>query len=246
MVLILFGVYLFRYYFSIYWNEIWRHTFVTERISHTWGISNVAPLLGDDVAPLLGDADVWIKVTLFAGGRWALAIRAWIFVQLLEKPLSDRRQKISRMRLCCIWKVLFICGLLCQLRPRKFVSDGKQLLLQIARVYHIASLSIFDLLAKRQSRKLASLWCCNLSGGVALNVWFTTNGICVKNSTIHTVYVARTSNNRVIMACEFNCCLLPQCEALRTCRSGFPIATLNVGTALVSHCLLLPVACRVG
>jgi len=38
-------------------------------------------------------------------------------------------------------------------------------------------------------------------------------------------YVARTSNNRVIMACELNCCLLPQCEALRTCRSGFLIAT---------------------
>jgi len=38
--------------------------------------------------------------------------------------------------------------------------------------------------------------------------------------------VARTSNNRVIMACELHCCLLPQCEALRTCRSGFPIATL--------------------
>jgi len=39
------------------------------------------------------------------------------------------------------------------------------------------------------------------------------------------IYVARTSNNRVIMACELYCCLLPQCEALRICRSGFPIAT---------------------
>ena len=27
--------------------------------------------------------------------------------------------------------------------------------------------------------------CCNLSGGVALIVWFTTNGMCVKNNTIH-------------------------------------------------------------
>ena len=27
--------------------------------------------------------------------------------------------------------------------------------------------------------------CCNLSGGVALNVWFTTNEMCVKNNTIH-------------------------------------------------------------
>ena len=28
-----------------------------------------------------------------------------------------------------------------------------------------------------------------------------------------------------MMACELYCCLLPQCEALRTCRSGYPIAT---------------------
>ena len=39
------------------------------------------------------------------------------------------------------------------------------------------------------------------------------------------IYVPRTSNNRVIMACELHCCLLPHCEALPTCRSGFPIAT---------------------
>ena len=41
------------------------------------------------------------------------------------------------------------------------------------------------------------------------------------------IHVARTNNNRVIMACELCCCLLPQCEALRICRSGFPIATLR-------------------
>jgi len=39
------------------------------------------------------------------------------------------------------------------------------------------------------------------------------------------VYVAQTSNNRVIMPCELYCCLLPRCDALRTCRSGYPIAT---------------------
>ena len=65
--------------------------------------------------------------------------------------------------------------------------------------------------------------CCKLSVRVALNVRFTTNGICAKNHT-H-IYVARTSNNRMIMACDLSCCLLPQCEALRTCLSGFPVAT---------------------
>jgi len=41
----------------------------------------------------------------------------------------------------------------------------------------------------------------------------------------HPLYVARTSNNWVISSSELYCCLLPQCEALRTCRSGFSIAT---------------------
>jgi len=35
------------------------------------------------------------------------------------------------------------------------------------------------------------------------------------------VYMAWTSNNRVIMACELYCCSLPQYEALRTCCSSF-------------------------
>ena len=49
------------------------------------------------------------------------------------------------------------------------------------------------------------------------------------------IYVAWTSNNRVIIACELYCCLLPQCEALRTCHSGFPIATI-LQTALFFFC----------
>ena len=46
---------------------------------------------------------------------------------------------------------------------------------------------------------------------------------CAWRTTTY-IYVARTSNNRVFMACELYCCLLPQCEALRSCRSVFPIA----------------------
>jgi len=37
--------------------------------------------------------------------------------------------------------------------------------------------------------------------------------------------VARTSNNRVISSGDLYCCLLPRCEALHICHSGFPIAT---------------------
>jgi len=35
------------------------------------------------------------------------------------------------------------------------------------------------------------------------------------------IYVVRTSNNRLIMACELYCCLLPQCETLHICHLGF-------------------------
>jgi len=65
--------------------------------------------------------------------------------------------------------------------------------------------------------------CCNLSSGVALIVWFTTNGMCVKNNTI--IYVVRASNSKRDCEHDLYCCLLPWCEALRKCRLGFPIAT---------------------
>jgi len=43
---------------------------------------------------------------------------------------------------------------------------------------------------------------------------------------------------RVTMACELYCCLLPQCEVLRTCRSGFPIATMVISMFIgISNCL---------
>jgi len=173
-------------------------------------------------------------------------------------------------------------------------------------------------------KKFSRLWatlhkpdgCCNLSGSVALIVWFTTNGMCAKNKNtcmwceqaiewsrrvisiaacchgaklwahaardfrsqqngavtrmwrscgvqpshkehaidvvrckkegmllqplrwccvdcvIHHerdvreeqkyMYVVQTSNNRVISSVDLYCCLLPWCEALRTCHSGHP------------------------
>jgi len=43
----------------------------------------------------------------------------------------------------------------------------------------------------------------------------------------HHIFVARTSNNRVIAVHDLYCCLLPQCEALHTCHSSFPIAALE-------------------
>ena len=71
--------------------------------------------------------------------------------------------------------------------------------------------------------------CCNLSGGVALIVWFTTNGLCMKNNTI--IYVARASNSK------------RDCDVL-----ALPILTcerLNVTTAIKERLRLLLLAARV-
>jgi len=41
------------------------------------------------------------------------------------------------------------------------------------------------------------------------------------------MYEARASNSKRDCEHDLYCCLLPRCEALRACRSGFPIATLS-------------------
>jgi len=74
--------------------------------------------------------------------------------------------------------------------------------------------------AKRRGR------CCNLSVGVALKVRFSTNGMCAMSNT--QTYVTWTSNNRVISSGDLNYCLLPQCEALHTCRWSFLITTQEI------------------
>jgi len=71
--------------------------------------------------------------------------------------------------------------------------------------------------------------CCNLSIGVALNVRFTTKRMCAKNNIRK--FVARTSNNRVIATHYLYCYLLPQSEALRTCRLDFH----RLSTLLLAH-----------
>jgi len=39
------------------------------------------------------------------------------------------------------------------------------------------------------------------------------------------IYVSRTSRNRMSTTWDLSCCLLPQCEALHTCCSVFPMIT---------------------
>ena len=58
-------------------------------------------------------------------------------------------------------------------------------------------------------------FCCNLSGGVALIVWFTTNGMCVKNNTI--IYVAQASNSK--RDCDVVALPILMCEHLNVTTS---------------------------
>jgi len=55
--------------------------------------------------------------------------------------------------------------------------------------------------------------------------WVTSNNACEIGEQL---IVLAKGDTRVISSGDLYCCLLPRCEALRTCRSGFPIATLWV------------------
>ena len=65
--------------------------------------------------------------------------------------------------------------------------------------------------------------CCNLSGGIALNVWFTTNGICVKNNNIYTWHEQAI----IEWLCHLNS-IVACCHSAKLCTyavRAFPIAT---------------------
>ena len=51
------------------------------------------------------------------------------------------------------------------------------------------------------------------------------------NSWLHFLIVT----TRVISSSGLHCCLLPQCEALRTCRSCFPIATTDIHIIRINY-----------
>ena len=144
------------------------------------------------------------------------------------------------------WKVkscLVILGSL-----KNFIGDYLSKLQHVHHNYHSPC-------AKFIRFSWSKRYCCNLSGGVALIVWFTTNGMCAKNKNIcmwreqaiiewsrwsdlgewplimlvnlvNSWLCLLTVTTRVISSGDLYCCLLPRCEALRTCRSDFPIATI--------------------
>jgi len=82
---------------------------------------------------------------------------------------------------------------------------------------------------KRMCYRCGSLW----KGDVVATSWLTLCWMCDspwmgcarRIKPIYISYVLWTSNNKMISLGDLNCCLLSQCEALRTCCSGFPITT---------------------
>jgi len=93
----------------------------------------------------------------------------------------------------------------------------------VCKIFQFACYLPFSLSLISTSLAHACCKCCNLSISVVLIVQFTMKGMRVKNNT-H-IYVAQTSRNTMSITCDLYCCLLKQCEALRTCHLGFPIAT---------------------
>ena len=86
-------------------------------------------------------------------------------------------------------------------------------------------------------KTLRPTWCPKLVVGLRMIVLQPLRWRCVDCVIHHErdvreeqkyICVARTSNNGVISSGNLYCCLLPWCEALRTCRSGFPIATRDM------------------
>jgi len=78
--------------------------------------------------------------------------------------------------------------------------------------------------------------CCSFSVSVVVKVRFTTKGMCVKNNT----HMLRTSRNKMSKTWDLYCCLLPQCEALRTCCSAFPFTTNGALTRMWKCCQVQP------
>jgi len=109
--------------------------------------------------------------------------------------------KLGNSAQCCFNK--FDCGL--------FISKFSQFAFYL-------SLSLLVI-----SKSIAQPFCksCSFSLSIVLNARFPTNGMCMMNNT----HVAQISGNKMSKTRDLYCCLVPQCEALHTCCSAFPITT---------------------
>ena len=138
---------------------------------------------------------------------------------------------------CCVLNWMFLLWYTRYL-VLKLVSSINVLVLLIDII------CILHIMSEKEKSYLAR-YCCNLSGGVALIVWFTMNRMCAKNKNIcmwreqaiiewsrrsdlgewpvimlvnlvNSWLCLLTVTTRVILLGDLYCCLLPRCEALRT------------------------------
>ena len=99
---------------------------------------------------------------------------------------------------CCVCVLCARCAVDCTVSS-PVVWEWLYLFVVLAEV--LGSQVLWNLIIENLRQISSHLrFCCNFSVGVALNVRFTKNGMCAKNNT-H-MYVARTSNNRVILASD--------------------------------------------
>jgi len=115
---------------------------------------------------------------------------------------------------CCLLPQYEVCALAAQ--AFKSQQSGSVTRCKL----HKKNVQSVQFIAKRRE------YCCIFSVGVALKMRYITNGMCAKSST--QIYVERADNNSVISSGDFCGCLLPQCEALLTCRSILPMATQEI------------------
>ena len=71
--------------------------------------------------------------------------------------------------------------------PTSERSSTKQycMTMLITRASKNQNFSAFSKVYETSTNQVSHWYCCNLSAGVALNLWFTTNGMCVKISTTY-------------------------------------------------------------
>jgi len=112
------------------------------------------------------------------------------------QPADCRNRKVAANRNLVVVAVFLVHNkIISKTYPKKFTRDLNQKSGNVCVCFQLLK----DVRGIVATTPLALRW----------NARFTTNGMRAKENAI---YVARTSNDRVISSGELYCCLLPQCE----------------------------------
>ena len=157
-----------------------------------------------------------LNVWFTTNGMWAKNNTIGYICMWREQAIIERSRRVNSIVASCH------SAKLCGHAARAFWSQQSGAVTRVWRSCRVKP--------SQKERSIGAVRCKKV--GILLQplLWRCAEGVVHHEQNVRVeqrrVYVARTSNNRVIEACELYCCLLPQCEALRTCRSGFTIATM--------------------